>query len=63
MENARVEYRVDATVNLGNFENVKPGITLSADVPEGANPKDVINELAELGDAFITHQVNEAKNG
>lgn len=63
LTNARVEYRVDATVNLGNFENVKPGITLSADVPEGENPKDVINELSALGDAFITHQVNEAKSG
>lgn len=63
MQNVRVEYRVDATVNLGNFENVKPGITLSSDVAEGESTKDVIKELAELGDSFIQHQVNEAKSG
>jgi len=65
LKNVRVVYRVDATVNLSNFENVKPGITLESDVESGEvtveQVKAVVNELAELGDAFITHQYNEAK--
>lgn len=63
LENVRVEYSADATVNLGNFENVKPGLKIAADVPEGGSIKDTVNELVELVDSFITHAVNEAKSG
>lgn len=65
LKNVRVSYRVDATVNLTNFENVKPGITLESDVLDGEvtieEVKNVIKELSDLGDSFITHQYNEAK--
>lgn len=63
LKNVRVEYSADATVNLGNFENVKPGLKISSDVAEGQSVKTVVNELVELVDSFITHAVNEAKSG
>lgn len=61
MKNVRVEYGAEATVNLGNFENVRPGLTVSADVAEGEDVKDVVRELRTLVDSFIEHVVAEAK--
>lgn len=63
MKNVRVEYGADATVNLGNFENVKPALKVAADVPDGEDPKDTIRELRELVDSFIEFVVTEAKQG
>lgn len=63
MKNVRVEYGVEATVNLQNFENVKPGLRVSADVAEGESTKAVVNELRALVDSFIEHVVAEAKSG
>lgn len=61
MKNVRVEYSAEATVNLGNFENVKPGLKVSADVSEGEDTKAVIRDLRNLVDSFIEHVVAEAK--
>lgn len=61
MKNVRVEYGADATVNLDNFENVKPGLRVAADVAEGESVKAVVRELRELVDSFIEHVVAEAK--
>lgn len=61
MKNVRVEYGADATVNLDNFENVKPGLRVAADVEEGESVKAVVRELRELVDSFIEHVVAEAK--
>lgn len=63
LQNVRVEYSAEATVNLQNYENVKPGLKVAADVPEGGSIKDTVNELVELVDAFILHAVTEAKKG
>lgn len=61
MRNIRVEYSAEATVNLGNFENVKPGLKVAADVSEGEDTKAVIRDLRALVDSFIEHVVAEAK--
>lgn len=61
MHNIRVQYGAEATVNLGNFENVRPGLTVSADVAEGEDTKAVVRQLRELVDSFIEHVVAEAK--
>lgn len=63
MKNVRVSYGVEATVNLQNFENVKPGLHMEADVPDGEDPKETIKELQALVDSFIEHVVAEAKQG
>lgn len=61
MKNVRATYGAEATVNLGNFENVRPGLTLSADVEEGEDFKDVVRELREVVDSFIEFVVAETK--
>lgn len=35
----RVEYSLEVTVNIGNFENVKPGFKIITDVPDGEHPE------------------------
>ena len=52
-ENVRVEYSVEATINLGNFQNVKPGYRVSADVPEGSHPAEVREKLKALVDPWL----------
>lgn len=61
LKNVRVEYSVEATVNTGNFTNVRPGYRVSADVPEGANPAEVKNFLKQKVDAWIEHDVDEIR--
>lgn len=58
LKNIRVEYSVEATVNTGNFTNVRPGYRVSADVPEGTNPAEVKNFLKEKVDAWLEHDVD-----
>lgn len=60
-QNIRVEYRVDATINLGNFENAKPGYTASADVPDGVAPEEVIHELKNIVDPILEQDYQDAK--
>ena len=55
--NVRVEYSAEATVNVGNFENVKPGYRISADVPEGQNPTLVRDRLKRVVDAWLEQDV------
>ena len=59
--NIRVEYSIEATVNIGDFQNVRPGFTLSADVPEGASPTAVKNRLKQTADAWLDQRIAEIK--
>lgn len=61
LNNIRVHYAVDATVNLGNFENVKPHFAMSADVPEGTSPVDAFNKIKSLCDSLLQREVAETK--
>lgn len=56
--NVRVEYAVDATINLGNFQNVKPGYRISADVPDGTHPEEVKNRLKGLADKWLEEDID-----
>lgn len=56
--NVRVEYIIEATVNTGNFQNVKPGYRVSADVPDDQHPSDVRAKLKALADAWLEEDVN-----
>lgn len=59
--NVRVEYHVEATVNLGDFQNIKPGYVISADVPDGVHPQVVIDELKGVVDPLIAKDFEDAK--
>lgn len=56
--NVRVEYSNEATVNTGNFQNVKPGYSVSADVPDDQHPNDVRAKLKALVDGWIEADVD-----
>lgn len=61
-KNVRVEYQCEATINLGDFQNVKPMYKASADVPDGVHPNVVYNELKGLIDPLIQKDFEEAKS-
>ena len=61
--NVRVEYNIETTVNTGNFQNVKPGYKVSADVPDGVHPSEVRAKLKALADAWLEEDVDEIRKG
>ena len=56
--NVRVEYIVEATINIGNFQNVKPGYRVSADVPDDQHPNEVRAKLKALVDPWLEEDVD-----
>lgn len=58
-KNVRVEYSNEATINTGNFQNVRPGYKVSADVEEGTHPKEAREALRALVDAWLEEDVAE----
>lgn len=60
--NVRVEYSVDATINLGNFQNVKPGYKVSADVPDDQHPSDVRAKLKALADKWLEEDIDQYRS-
>lgn len=56
-ENVRVEYAIDATINTGNFQNVKPAYKVSADVPEGEHPDQTRAMLKALADRWLEEDI------
>lgn len=59
--NVRVEYSMEATINTGNFENVRPGYKVSADVPDGVHPNDVREKLKALVDGWLEADFEQIK--
>lgn len=62
-KNIRIEYRCDTTINTGDFQNIKPGFTLSADVEDGASPTEAKNFLVSVVDAWIEEEVAKVAEG
>lgn len=62
-DDTRVEYSVEATVNVGNFENVKPGYKISTNVREGEHPNDAIKRCEDIADKWIVRKVDEIRAG
>lgn len=60
-KNVRVSYSISATINLGNFENIKPEYEISADVPDGVNPAVVREKLKRIVDSWLEQDVIEHK--
>jgi hypothetical protein len=58
-ENVRVEFSLEVTINTGNFQNVRPGYRLSADVPEGAHPNSVRDKLRATVETWISEDIEE----
>ena len=60
-KNVRVTYRIGATVNTGDFNNIKPEFEISADVPDGTNPAEVKDRLKRVADAWLEETVAELR--
>lgn len=58
----RVEYTVEATINVGNFQNVKPGYRISAAVPNGTHPSEVRAKLKALADSWMEEDIQDYRN-
>jgi len=60
--NVRVTYRIGATINMGDFNNIKPEFEISADVPNGVSPTEVKNKLVTTAEAWLEANI-EANAG
>ena len=59
MKIKEVEYSLETTINTGNFENLKPGFRLVAEVQEGESVKDAAQELAKKVEFLLETQVSK----
>ncbi len=59
LENVRVEYSCEVTVNIGNFQNQKPGYRVSADVPAGTHPDIARAKIKALVDGWVESDVQD----
>lgn len=62
MKNVRVEYSVEATVNTGDFQNVKPGFKVSATLEDNEKPHEVKAKLVKAVDQWLEVEVNRIRN-
>ena len=61
LENVRVEYSNEATINTGNFQNVKPGYTVSVDIQAGENPSNARDILKALVDGWLEEDIKKIR--
>ena len=57
MQNIKVRYHNEVTVNLGNFQNTKPGYEIEAVVEDGENPREVFERLETLVEDLLDKRV------
>lgn len=57
LNNVRVSYSNRMTVNIGNFQNLQPEFTISADVAEGDNPVEAAQKLRQTVDSLLEAEV------
>lgn len=53
----RVTYTNTMTVNIGNYQNLQPGFTISADVPDGESPIEAAQKLRKTVDSLLEAEV------
>jgi hypothetical protein len=59
MKNIRVGHSMEATVNTGDFSNVKPGYSISAEVEEGESPSEVKKRLHTVVEKWMNEELSE----
>lgn len=57
LNNVRVSYTNRMTVNIGNFQNLQPEFSISADVPDGENPIEAAHKLRQTVDTLLEAEV------
>lgn len=61
MKDIVVVYSVDATVNTGNFENVKPHYGMQVTLEEGETPAEAFDKIKAVCDGFLEAEVGSIK--
>lgn len=61
LQNIRVEYSLEATVNMGNFQNQKPGYKVSADVPDDMTPTEAKDALKTIVEGWLEAEIKEIR--
>lgn len=59
MKDVRIEYSIEATINTGNFENVKPGYKASATLDEGEDRNAAAAKLTKYVESLLERKVDE----
>ena len=57
MKNIKIEYHQEVTINLGNFQNIKPFYSMSAEVEEGESPADAFRKVRSLVEKLVEEEV------
>lgn len=61
LSNLRVEYSLEATVKVADFEFVKPGYKVSADVEDGVHPSEAKRRLKALVEGWLEEEIDSVK--
>lgn len=61
LKNIRITYSAETTINMGNFENIKPHYGMSVDVPDGENPAEAFEKVKNFVDDLLTIEANAIK--
>lgn len=54
-----IEYVVEATVNTGDFQNIRPGFRVVVSLDEGENPNQVKDKLVNRVDGWLEKEINK----
>lgn len=60
--NVEVTVTKSVTINIGDFQNIKPEYSLSVTLDEGANPNEVRAKLLATIDSWLEADIKEAKS-
>jgi hypothetical protein len=60
-DDTRVTYRNGATINTGNFENVRPEFEITTNVRPGEKPADALKRCEAIVDAAVARKIAELK--
>jgi hypothetical protein len=59
MKVKKVKYQIEATVNMGNFSNVKPLYEVEVEVEDGDTPSTIFERVEKLVDAQLEKKIDQ----
>lgn len=58
-----IKYELGATVKTGNFENIKPTISMTAELQPSENQKDEMDKLKKTVESTLKEEIKRLKKG
>lgn len=58
-KNVTIEYAKEVTINLGNFQNVKPSYKVSVELYDNINPHDAKEKIKKIVDSWLEQEIEE----